>query len=250
MNAEKQLDLSVYIDEYTQTLEIMDKFEGRGKGDFCYKRLIINNSHRSKINGFLCYYQLIVERLEDFEYLNAEGDITFTEFKKTKGRDVYNYADRYLAQFISTTSNKKLMKINKNNKREVYFKVPYYLRAQSEYNRIGYGSDWRYGIEGTYYGETSDYAFVGIILESVEDLSKKNNVETKPLVKVEYITRNGKEYYRVTEVGRQSVLIPYTMKMTEEKAITEYFRFKKSINGQIPRKYDITKEMEKKKKFM
>ena len=80
----------------------MDKFEGKGKGDFQYERLIINNSHRCKIDNFLCYYQLIVERLESKETC---GEITFTEFKSTKGQAVYNYADRCLREYIRTTSN-------------------------------------------------------------------------------------------------------------------------------------------------
>ena len=87
---------------------------------------------------------------------DTQGDITFSDFKKEKGSSVYYFADSILR--YKAEKNKKFLK-----PREVYFDIPYRMRAQNSWNREGYGWewDWSYGIgistEGTFYGETDDY---------------------------------------------------------------------------------------------
>lgn len=55
------------------------------------------------------------------------------------------------------------------------FSTPFLLRAQNSSNRTGYGWEWDwsggYGdyTEGTLYGETTDYFFVGAYISSIEN---------------------------------------------------------------------------------
>ena len=223
MNSEHELkgDLYSYVSDTTKTLELMDRFEGRKKSEGPYKRLILQNTENVTIGEYICEYHLIIERYPDFNH--TEGDITFSEFKKEKGRSVYNYCSNQLREALKTNGN-----ILKN--KEFYFIKPYYLRAQNSGNREGYGWawDWSGGVgipdEGTYYGETDDYAFVGVQIESVvkkQMLAKpKNRVSTNP--RVETTMYQGKKYFKIYKSDYESFLIPCEKGMTKEKAIEIY----------------------------
>ena len=56
---------------------------------------------------------------------------------------------------------------------KIKFEKPYLLRAQNSNNRTGYGNEY-YGYDlvyqGTLYGETTNYAFVGVILHKILSL--------------------------------------------------------------------------------
>lgn len=151
-------DLIAYVNEKTKSLMLMDTFEGI-KGGTKYNRLIVKNcmfKYQLKfING--AGINLVIERSSFKHY---KGDITFTNFKRGNDQDLVDYikseitneiADRYL------------------NKDKFYrFSKPYRLRAQNSRNRTGYGDiwEWRGGEgecvhEGTKYGDTTDYVFVG-----------------------------------------------------------------------------------------
>lgn len=60
----------------------------------------------------------------------------------------------------------------KSQSKFIRFSKPYRLRAQNSRNRTGYGWEWDwsggYGdyIEGTLYGETTDYIFAGVYISS------------------------------------------------------------------------------------
>ena len=74
----------------------------------------------------------------------------------------------YISQQISDDVIDKYL-----GKRELFcFDKPYHLRAQNSLNRTGYGWEWDWSggigdyIEGTQYGETTDYGFVGVYIVS------------------------------------------------------------------------------------
>ena len=214
-------DLYSYVSDMTKTLELMDKFEGKKKFKRPYKRIILQNTETATIGDYLCEYHLIIERYPDFKH--TEGDITFSEFKREKGRSVYNYCSSQLREALKINGN-----ILKN--KEFYFIKPYYLRAQNSGNRQGYGWvwDWSGGVgipnEGTYYGDTDDYAFVGVQIESVvkkQILAKsKNRVSTNP--QVETTIFQGKKFFKIYKSDYESYLIPCKKGMTKEKAIEIY----------------------------
>lgn len=163
-------DLRCYIHRDTLTTNIMDKFDGVGKNnDIVYDRLIINNSFRITVgDDYSCECLLIVKRIRP--QTEIYGDITLSEFKKENGITVYNYAREFL--------NKKYKKFpNILENKEIYFDTPYYLRAQNSLNKIILGWQWYWDdgeldcIEGTEYGETNRYGFVGIVIKSLYKFS-------------------------------------------------------------------------------
>ena len=214
-------DFQAFVTDSTNTLPLMDKFEGRSKeSDGPYKRLIFKNSYQATIGKYLCKYHLILERFEDVQH--TEGDMTFTVFKKEKGVSVYHYCNNQL---------RKALKEDKNilKRKEFYFYIPYYLRAQHSGKREGYGWEWDWsdgiGIptEGTMYGDTDDYGFVGVVFESVtlkkdpvQQESRSNNL------KVELTIFKGQKYYKILKSEEESFLIPYKQGMSKQDAIRIY----------------------------
>ncbi len=163
-------DLYTQISRYTSTIELMDKFEGKNRAVGPYKRMIIKDVRKEITNGYLIQYHLIVERFPDVKH--TVGHITFTDFKSDKGVSVYNfYSSLY---FNLLKKNTELIKT-----KEFYFFEPICLRAQNSSNREGYGWEWDWsggvGIPypGTFYGETTDYAFVGILIDKIEKTDSK-----------------------------------------------------------------------------
>ncbi len=145
--------LTRYIDYDTRTVELMDEFESETeKGFRKYQRLIIVNYFFSSVG----HYQFIVERLES---KNTVGNITMTEFKQKEWNGLIDYANKEI------TKKSKISELKENE--EVIFEVPFLLRAQNSSNRTGYGNEYcgeELIYEGTLYGETTSYVFVGVKL--------------------------------------------------------------------------------------
>lgn len=148
--------LETYVFDNTKTIELMDRFEGIGTGE-PYKQLIIKRALNIFIgNEYVCV-DLVVERSRLHNY---EGNITFTQFKKG---EVYELKEFVRNILIGVNINQF-----KKSGKMIEFDHPYLLRAQNSRNRTGYGWEWdwtdRYGplvTEGTLYGETTNYVFVG-----------------------------------------------------------------------------------------
>lgn len=198
----------------------MNKYEGLDKEEGGpYKRLIVNNLHRVKIEDYICYYKLIIERCN---IRDTQGDITFSEFKSEKGRSVYWFADWVLRN--NYEEDKKILRPG-----EIYFDIPYLLRAQNKYNRQGYGS--YYGIRGTYYGETDNYGFVGIVIDSVKKVQKSIKRMIIPsYIKVDCGLNKGEKGYRIIDKRSRGTgyWVPYEDGMTKDK-VAEIYCKKKGI---------------------
>ena len=142
---------AIYSD--TKTVKLMDEFEGIGTDNiYVYERLEIPYAFHMFINGKYQSITLIVKRCRASECV---GDITFTEFKQEKYDDLLKYVKDQIGDKIIKPS-------------EIFsFEKPYHLRAQNSTNKTGFGWEWDwsdgYGsyTEGTFYGETTDYGFVG-----------------------------------------------------------------------------------------
>lgn len=167
-------DLYCYIYKDTKTISIMDKFDGVGQTNkVTYDRLILNNSFYINVgDDYSCECLLIIKRI--CPQTKTVGDITLTEFKKDNGDIIYNYARDFLNKTYK--ENPKIIE-----KKEIYFDNPYYLRAQNSSNKIITGWEWHwdgsnldYVYEGTEYGETNKYGFVGIIIKNLYEFSKND----------------------------------------------------------------------------
>lgn len=228
LNKEKKDDLVKEITEKTKTVRLMDAFEGKGKTHGPYKRLIFKNIFTLIDGIYVIKYRLIIERYPDVK--NTEGNITFYDFlhfnilrlsnydlfmrlrEKSMPGEVFLYCEEELKKAIKL---KKRILLSK----EFYFNKPFRLRAQHSKN-----------IQCEQYGSTDDYAFVGLIIESVEKtIPNTNNIETKNVVtsKKEYqvdIIRNQKgKYFKIYKNNDDiGFMIPYKIGMTEEDALKQF----------------------------
>ena len=143
----------------TRTVDLLDKYEGIGEQKkVIYKRLVIENGKYSRwTEEGMVSFNLVIERGRGNDYV---GDVTFTAFKKD---ETYG-----LRKHIEEEVTEDVIKLYKDKNRFFRFSKPYLLRAQNSSNRTGYGWEWDwsggYGnyTEGTLYGETTNYFFVGV----------------------------------------------------------------------------------------
>lgn len=153
----EELIVSIYKD--TKSVDLLDQFEGYSSSDKQpYKRIVVRNG------VVICpfrniYYHYVIERSSNVDYV---GDITFTEFKKGHVMSLQDH--------IRSELNDDIISQYKDSNSYYKFSKPYRLRAQNSHNRTGYGWDWDwsggYGsyIEGTFYGETTNYLFTGVYI--------------------------------------------------------------------------------------
>ena len=175
----------VNVYDTTKTIDLLDKFEGIGREEkIAYKRLVIGNGRYTRFSkvGTICFH-LVIERGRGNDYV---GDITFTQFKKGETYELHKYMEQEITDEI----------IEQYKDKNVFYKFskPYLLRAQNSSNRTGYGWEWDwsggYGdyIEGTLYGETTNYFFAGAYISTeytyyaekrkpfVQPIVEKNNI--------------------------------------------------------------------------
>ncbi len=220
-------DICKKIIKDTQTLKLMDRFDGIRPSRKAYKRLIIENPCTIHIEGNDCTYMPIIEHVSLVALPGKE--ITFSDFKKDSS-SVYNYCNEQL---------KNAFKIKKSvfRKDYFYFDHPYYLKAQNSECREGYGDEWYGGVcihEGTKYGETSYYGFTGVkIINFKSNQQHKTKVPIRRLdnkcvaqrgtLSVIPITHEGKNYFKVVDSrDGKYLLIPYEIGMRPNRAFDIY----------------------------
>lgn len=152
-------ELEVYVSANTSTVKLLDKFEGFDT-ETPYERLIIKNAMRIYKGNQSEMINLVVERSKNCDY---EGSITFTKFKQGYTLNLRTFVENQIAHI-----SKSDLAVYKNSGKIFRFSKPYLLRAQNSRNRSGYGWEWDWSTpyaplvtEGTLYGETTDYMFVG-----------------------------------------------------------------------------------------
>lgn len=159
--------LETYVYDTTKSIALMDQFEGNNKEKILYDQILVKNEFCMLLEGKYLRYQLVIERRK-YEQ-ETSGDITFTNFKKGNVSA--------LREHIKMEIEEKNLKDYVGTDKVYRFNIPYKLRAQNSSNRTGYGWEWDwtggYGTytEGTLYGETTDYVFVGIKVLNVTSIS-------------------------------------------------------------------------------
>lgn len=143
-----------YIFDTTASVRVMDEFESiTEEGYQKYKRMIFRNSFYSDCGS----YNFIVERLQARD---SEGNITMTDYKKGYDSALRKYANEQIKMQLGENRGTKGT--------EIFFDKPYLLRTQNSSNRTGYGSEYNgYDLvyQGTLYGETTRYGFVGVVMD-------------------------------------------------------------------------------------
>lgn len=155
-------ELVVSIWDDTRTVEILDKFEGYSRDSTVYHHIVIKNSRfHKRFNKKNVGFNLVIERGRGLDYT---GNITFTDFKKGYTTNMRKHIENEITE--------EIVEQYLDKDKFYRFSKPYLLRAQNSSNRTGYGWEWDWsdGIgsytEGTLYGETTNYFFVGAYVTS------------------------------------------------------------------------------------
>lgn len=181
-------ELVKYVFDTTKTIDLLDTFEGLGQiNSVKYKRIVIKNcKYRNYSVNHDVGFNLVIERGQNIDYV---GNITFTQFKKDETND--------LARYIESEVTEEIINKYIDTNRFYRFSKPYLLRAQNSSNRTGYGWEWDwsggYGdyTEGTLYGETTNYYFVGVYISSSSTYNPEERKLFIPEYKMEVVYNQG-----------------------------------------------------------
>jgi len=225
-------ELVTYIWDDTRTVDLLDKFEGYDSSDSTrYRRIVIKNTKYVRYSNRLHLgFNLVIERGHGSDYV---GDVTFTEFKKGN--------DSGLSQHVSSEITDDIIEQYIDKDQFYRFSKPYLLRAQNSSNRTGYGWEWDwsggYGdyTEGTLYGETTNYFFVGAYVTtgySYEASSRKAFVENPQKTKTDK---------KITKIvfydGKLSSI-------TQNPTVQRYLKIETTKGSKyIPASYDATEDI-------
>ena len=158
------------------SIQLMDEFESiSDNGIHTYDTLVfgrIMNLLDEEVDGNPLYdITLYVKRYNHNERI-IFSDITFTKLKTDLYHcplDILDDYDETLEEVLQKTiidtfkKNRNLFKKSKSN--TIIFDTPISFNAQNSSNRTGYGNEYYGNIlihEGTKYGETTLYTFVGM----------------------------------------------------------------------------------------
>lgn len=197
--------MSTYISKTSATINIMDRFEDKNeKGFKKYDRMVVKNIYHYNDDYS---FNLIIERKGDKATV---GSITMTDFKLGQSRSLITHAKEEIRK--ATEENKTQLSDGK----EIMFNLPYLLRAQNSSNRTGYGNIYNgesLVYEGTLYGETTSYAFTGVI---IIDQKKREDERQRKLEqrRAEYAERRRKqsELYEEQPAISDTHIRPITIK--------------------------------------
>lgn len=160
---EEILKKRVYKD--SRTLRIMDEFESEdSEHNKRYTSLELSDIFCVMYCGMLYRVSLIVQR-KPKEQQCVSSSLTFTDLKKRLSERIFTLNDEDSYEIVSELFKgiRQNWKSDASNI-EVVFPIPVQFNAQNSSNRSGYGNKY-YGeelvSEGTLYGETTDYMFVG-----------------------------------------------------------------------------------------
>ncbi len=217
-------ELVTYISNDTRSVSLLDRFEGYGDGQPAYRRIVVKNTSYAWFLGLKneAGLNLVIERSRSRDYV---GDITFTEFKQDK--------DHNLREFLKQEINDEIAEKYLDKDEFYRFSKPYRLRAQNSSNRTGYGWEWDwsggYGdyTEGTLYGETTDYVFVGAYISS--RWSSYDPEHRKPFVNNQSVV--------TTQKNNSIRIIPYEGKLSAYTNEDILQRFIKVLTPKGKQKY-------------
>ena len=160
--SEEILKTRVYKD--SRTVKIMEEFESQDDNlKKKYSSLELCDIFCIKYRRKLYWVSLIIQRKPKGQKC-TQSSLTFTDLKKLLDQ-VFTLADEGSYKIVSELF--KEIKRNwqcESNDIEVVFPIPVQFNAQNSSNRSGYGNRYcgeELVYEGTLYGETTDYMFVG-----------------------------------------------------------------------------------------
>lgn len=164
MDTNRTLSCKLYRD--TRTVALLDQFESRNAdGTKTYETLLLKDVFCIKYENHLWWVGLQLKRKpQNVECVDSS--LTFTKLKKDILEHVFSEAtpDSYRIIQAVFSCISLIPNFADIPNVSVQFDKPVKFNAQNSSNRCGYGNRyWRDELvhEGTLYGETTDYMFVG-----------------------------------------------------------------------------------------
>lgn len=157
--------LQKYVYKTSGSIKIMDEFEStNNKNEKIYDTLELQDLFFIMYRKRRYSISLLVQR-KNYDQKCIYSSLTFTDMKK----EILNYhffiEDKNSYKVIHETFEGIKNNWNSKESETLYqFPVPVQFNAQNSSNRCGYGNQYcgeELVWEGTLYGETSDYIFVG-----------------------------------------------------------------------------------------
>ncbi len=215
----------------TRTIELLDQFEGYDQTDSTrYRRIVVKNTLYTRYaNKHHPGFNLVIERGRGSDYV---GNVTFTEFKKGEAPE--------LSRHINSEIDDNIIEQYIDKDKFYRFSKPFLLRAQNSSNRTGYGWEWDwsggYGdyTEGTLYGETTNYFFVGAYVTTGYSYEPKNR---KPFV--ESHDKKTVDKSKSTAEGKIEFYEGKLKYITQNEMVQKYFKiYASSGTKYVPVSYD------------
>lgn len=138
-----------------QLMEQLNKFDANG--ELLYQAILIKNAFRVWKNDCCYYVSLYLKRYyRDMPYVTDDMSISF--LKNNVFEKEYFEHEKEQHKLIEQVycALDYLLSDDENDSDETLFDVPVLFKAQDKSHRSGFG---KYGLQ---YGETDDYAFVGV----------------------------------------------------------------------------------------
>lgn len=153
------------IGKSTKSIDLMDDFETRlTDGSKKYDTLFLRTVCTLSTKDQYCMISLFIQR-RPYNMKCIESSLTFTKLKNHVLGGFFNEKDQsYNIVNVLLQEVAKLPKGEGEKEIDIFFKTPVEFHAQNSSNRCGYGTYYRGPHlihEGTKYGETTRYMFVG-----------------------------------------------------------------------------------------
>lgn len=160
LNMEPKNAISCQLRNNTSTVNLLDEYCASEKEFLILKNQFLLLNNRGYVSLIITphYWEIEVEGTQP----------TMTELKQNAGKLVYGISCSRLQPLLEEIQN-----IDNGNRdiprgSKFAFNCPFLIGGQTSDNRMGYGCEWIGGgdyIEGTLYGEVTDFMVVGIIYE-------------------------------------------------------------------------------------
>lgn len=164
MNTDTTLIAKVCKD--TRTIALLDKFESlNDNGHKKYKTLVLQDAFCIKHLGH-CYRVSLYMQRKTKDSTCIQSNLTFTDLKQKLLNCIYSIESKSKIKIVNEVLNAVAETPSLQEEKQAYlsFKAPVEFNAQNSSNRSGYGNRYcgeELVYEGTLYGETTTYVFVG-----------------------------------------------------------------------------------------
>ena len=158
--------LTVKVRKDTRTVALLDKFESLNEnGSKKYKTLLLEDAFYIRHLGHRYKISLYMQR-KPLGSSCIKSSLTFSDLKRDLVNCIYSVESNSPIKIVNEVLKAiaQILNFEEESQVQFFFDLPVEFNAQNSSNRSGYGNRYRGGelvYEGTPYGETTTYMFVG-----------------------------------------------------------------------------------------